>query len=74
MTDDIKKEKQADAMDRAMAEGYVPHSGMMLIKCPRCGNGTFKSYPQGVDPNAKIWVYEISCTKCRQGLGLPMER
>ena len=74
MTDKVKKEKQADTMERAMAEGYVPHAGMVLLKCPRCGNETFKSYPQGIATNAKIWVYELSCTKCHQGLGLTMER
>lgn len=51
-------------------EGYCPHAGMRYFKCPRCGNETFRSYPQAVPVNFDVWTFEFVCAECGQGMGL----
>ena len=54
--------------------GYIPHSNQSMVTCPRCGNGTFRAYPQSVNVEAKVWCYEHECTKCGHTVAIEVER
>ena len=57
-----------------LENGYIPKKGMSYFTCPRCGNGTFRSYPQSVPPGADVWTFEFECMRCRHITGLMEER
>ena len=41
--------------------------------CPRCGNGTFRCYPQTMVVGAKEQTIEYTCTKCRNVTAMVVE-
>lgn len=55
-----------------MNNGYIAHDGQINIKCPKCGNGTFRSFAQSVPVNWTEWTFEYVCSKCGQIIGIPM--
>lgn len=55
-----------------MNNGYIAHDGQVNIKCPKCGNGTFRSFAQSVPVNWTEWTFEYSCSKCGKIIGIPM--
>lgn len=57
----------------SVPDRYIPHSGMSLFKCDRCGGVTFTSYPQSVPIDKSTpWVYEYVCCDCGHMMGLYM--
>ena len=57
----------------AVEYGYIPHDGMCLIACPKCGHTKFVCYPQGVSNTAEYWTYEHVCEKCGQMVGITVK-
>ena len=55
-----------------MNNGYIAHDGQVNIKCPKCGNSTFRSFAQSVPVNWTEWTFEYVCSKCGQIIGIPM--
>ena len=55
-------------------EGYIPHEGMGLFRCDRCGGTVFESFAQGISLSAPTWTYEYYCVKCGNMMGLTIKR
>lgn len=46
-------------------KGYIPHAGALYLKCPSCGNDTFRSFPQTAPADrSAAWTWEFICSKC----------
>lgn len=66
--------KYPRAVGDAFGIGYVPHSGMDFVTCPKCGNGQFRCNPQSIPVDCDKWTIEYECTRCKHIIGLVEER
>ena len=58
----------------SVKEGYIPHEGMGLFRCDRCGGTVFETFALGVSLSAPTWTYEYYCVKCGQMMGMTIKR
>ena len=67
---EMRDKRKAIETLESIKEGYLPHEGMGIFRCEKCGGTVFDSYAQGICPDAPVWTYEYYCVKCNHMMGL----